>query len=401
MSLTKLTKDLSIISKLSDEPNDIDGLTADELKAKFDEAGNSIKDYLNNTMTPELDAAIEEIGSDIEAIGEAAQESYKKPDGGIPKTDLDSAVQTSLDKADSALQSVPSTYRTAAAQDVIDAAQDAQIEIISHRNLLDNWYFVGGGSQNGVGVFPINQRGASQYPNQGYCFDRWYSSGLSTIYLNDSSVGMRGSGGTILSYTVEGPQKYAGKKLLFSVNGYVDTPNSYYLAYYLDGSYFGSELLVNGITSLTVDLTNVSTIQTLQVLIVNFADNASCYLSSAKLEIGEYQTLAHPEDDGNGGTKWVDNELPDYGEELAKCQRYYVTFPLYSVFTKSPDSTTDIVVCLPVPMASAPTTTGNISGITAWSTVIYSPYSNQIRIRTSTDVGVPVAGSLIEFSSEL
>lgn len=53
--------------------------------------------------------------------------AYVKPSGGIPKTDLASAVQTSLGKADTALQSVPSTYRTAAAQDTIDSAQDAAI----------------------------------------------------------------------------------------------------------------------------------------------------------------------------------------------------------------------------------------------------------------------------------
>lgn len=53
--------------------------------------------------------------------------TYSKPSGGIPKSDLASAVQTSLGKADTALQSVPSTYRTAAAQDTIDSAQDAAI----------------------------------------------------------------------------------------------------------------------------------------------------------------------------------------------------------------------------------------------------------------------------------
>ena len=45
---------------------------------------------------------------------------YIKPSNGIPKSDLASAVQTSLGKADTALQAVPSTYRTAAAQDAID-----------------------------------------------------------------------------------------------------------------------------------------------------------------------------------------------------------------------------------------------------------------------------------------
>ena len=53
--------------------------------------------------------------------------TYSKPSGGIPKSDLASAVQTSLGKADTALQSVPSTYRTATAQDTIDAAQDTAI----------------------------------------------------------------------------------------------------------------------------------------------------------------------------------------------------------------------------------------------------------------------------------
>lgn len=56
--------------------------------------------------------------------------AYSMPSGGIPASDLASAVQTSLDKADTALQSVPDTYRTAAAQDLIDAAQDSAIDDI-------------------------------------------------------------------------------------------------------------------------------------------------------------------------------------------------------------------------------------------------------------------------------
>ena len=56
-----------------------------------------------------------------------AKGTYSKPSSGIPKSDLASDVQTSLGKADTALQSVPNTYRTAAAQDLIDAAQNANI----------------------------------------------------------------------------------------------------------------------------------------------------------------------------------------------------------------------------------------------------------------------------------
>lgn len=51
---------------------------------------------------------------------------YEKPVDGIPKSDLAEDVQTSLDKADSALQSVPDTYRTAEAQNIIDATKQTK-----------------------------------------------------------------------------------------------------------------------------------------------------------------------------------------------------------------------------------------------------------------------------------
>ena len=63
----------------------------------------------------------------VQDIFAYADAKYSKPSGGIPKTDLASAVQTSLGKADSALQSVPSTYRTASAQDTIDSGKQSKI----------------------------------------------------------------------------------------------------------------------------------------------------------------------------------------------------------------------------------------------------------------------------------
>ena len=48
---------------------------------------------------------------------------YEKPTSGIPKSDLADYVQTSLNLADTALQAVPDTYRTAAAQDELDTAK--------------------------------------------------------------------------------------------------------------------------------------------------------------------------------------------------------------------------------------------------------------------------------------
>ena len=52
-----------------------------------------------------------------------AADIYEKPDTGIPKTDLADDVQISLNLAGTALQAVPDTYRTAAAQDELDMAK--------------------------------------------------------------------------------------------------------------------------------------------------------------------------------------------------------------------------------------------------------------------------------------
>ena len=52
LEIELLDGDLNIIQKLDDEPNDVGGLTAAQLKAEFDKAGNIIKDYLNGTLIP-------------------------------------------------------------------------------------------------------------------------------------------------------------------------------------------------------------------------------------------------------------------------------------------------------------------------------------------------------------
>lgn len=52
LELQLLDDDLNIIQKLDDEPNDVGGLTSAELKAKFDESGNIIKKYINETLIP-------------------------------------------------------------------------------------------------------------------------------------------------------------------------------------------------------------------------------------------------------------------------------------------------------------------------------------------------------------
>ena len=56
MAFTQLNDDLNIIQKLPDLPNDVGGLSADELKAAYDKAGILIKEYINNILIKELES---------------------------------------------------------------------------------------------------------------------------------------------------------------------------------------------------------------------------------------------------------------------------------------------------------------------------------------------------------
>ena len=61
MSLTKLEENLSIIENLPDAPT----MESTELKQKFDEGSIKIKDYINETLTVEIDNIVTQIKKDI------------------------------------------------------------------------------------------------------------------------------------------------------------------------------------------------------------------------------------------------------------------------------------------------------------------------------------------------
>lgn len=54
MAIEKFEKDMKIIYPLDDYPNDAQGLTSEELKAKFDEGGEALKEYINTVLLPAL-----------------------------------------------------------------------------------------------------------------------------------------------------------------------------------------------------------------------------------------------------------------------------------------------------------------------------------------------------------
>lgn len=56
MSIPRITDTLGTVSQLDDRPNDTGGLTAAELKAKFDKDAESLKAYLNEVFLPYLES---------------------------------------------------------------------------------------------------------------------------------------------------------------------------------------------------------------------------------------------------------------------------------------------------------------------------------------------------------
>ena len=68
MALTKMSTQVHNIQDLSDLPNVTDGLTSSQLKERFDKAGVDIKDYLNSTLTEELDTKLNALETQANSI---------------------------------------------------------------------------------------------------------------------------------------------------------------------------------------------------------------------------------------------------------------------------------------------------------------------------------------------
>lgn len=234
-------------------------------------------------------------------------------------------------------------------------------EIICNKNLLDNWYFVGGGSQLGDGVFPINQRGQASYSGPSYYVDRWRSLlNDNSITLNTDYISISSSASTPTVFQdLPNPNNFTGKTLTLSA------------------------LSEDGLLSLTCEIPDQlpstavvrSTILgdsrvnlryidgSIRVYLLASGAGVTAKFKAVKLELGSYQTLAH-----NEGTEenpnWVLNEIPDYGEELAKCQRYLQLIPASADYMVPfgyglAMSTTEyrITIPLPTPMVKTPSIT--------------------------------------------
>lgn len=254
-----------------------------------------------------------------------------------------------------ALTAPPSDYYTSRySGEEIDAAiaavpGKAETAQLCNRNLLDNWYFGN----------PADQRGGYVVlPGTTYYDNTWTAVGTTTGYLKIDSIIPTGGawitiGGT--QYLVSAPSDsvvrgYVGYSygidrwivergtILVSENGITLTPGTVidqYLEQTIDSERMCTISVLCDEVVYALNRTKDSESNWCDAGgsigfrfshlndkdIISFVNNAQTNktIAAAKLELGSQQTLAHQDAGGN----WVLNEIPDYGEQLRRCQRYF------------------------------------------------------------------------------
>lgn len=99
--LTKLDKDISYVSSLSDYPNSNEGLTSTQLKETFDKGNNDIKDFINTTLTEEIDSKFATVPETYATKEELANvQAGQIIDGTVTYEKLSEDVQNKVKEAD-------------------------------------------------------------------------------------------------------------------------------------------------------------------------------------------------------------------------------------------------------------------------------------------------------------
>lgn len=173
-------------------------------------------------------------------------------------------------------------------------------------NLLDNWYF----------GRPVNQRGQTEYTAGGaYTLDRWWAQYDTTLSIVDGGIKIGGKWDVQQYFETTLPNATYTLSLLYKDRTGSD-PLRLLTGNRTDGDLAQTESKdASGILSVTFSTAKSNK--------VNFGftgstDNSATIIA-IKLELGSTQTLAHQDSSGN----WILNEIPDFGEQLARCQRYY------------------------------------------------------------------------------
>lgn len=167
------------------------------------------------------------------------------------------------------------------------------------------------------------------YMGNGYAVDRWYfdaDSGSCSLTLTNDGLKFiataSATGIASLKQDIDPTMlsALAGKTVTLSLLGKTDITQQ--VLFYVNSKVAAVNFsqAVNGVcmTTLTYTFPEVLTGAAIFAYGRSHSGAGEGTIIAAKLELGPTQTLAHQE---NGA--WVMNEVPEYGEQLRRCQRYF------------------------------------------------------------------------------
>lgn len=235
-------------------------------------------------------------------------------DGGKAKRLLWSSVKTALGKlfvpltrkvnGKALTEDVTLTGENIAVSTTDSTPISGAVKYRTNPNLLDNWYFGN----------PVNQRGQTEYTgNATYSIDRWWTQYDTTLSIVDGGIKIGGKWDVQQYFENTLPNATYTLSLLYKDRTGSD-PLRLLIGNRTDGDIAQTESKnASGILSITF---STAALNKVNFGFTGSTDNSATIIA-AKLELGDTQTLAHKE---NG--VWVLNEIPDFGEQLRRCQYY-------------------------------------------------------------------------------
>ena len=180
------------------------------------------------------------------------------------------------------------------------------------------------------------------------------------IRLTTYDIGLGSSSYAMLNQTFENLPDFINKTVTLSVLVEETTPNDVGQYPYIDLTSVetygtGSPIVLDKVGVLSKTMPFYSTAVHFSIYIPAGTTPSSVKIKAVKLELGSQQTLAHQDENG----KWVLNEIPDFGEQLAKCQRYQLQTSSGRYAGNANASEFYFFVPTPVSLRANPTLSGN------------------------------------------
>lgn len=233
------------------------------------------------------------------------------------------------------------------------------------------------------------------YINSGYGIDRWFLSNTDGMILIQDD-GLNITLDKRCNYSQRLPISLSGKTVTFSILAENIVGPAYISIRKYNFEWFGDVSRIpihDGLTTITYTIPAESA-DNRMVCISNIDDvsQVSAKVKAVKLELGPTQTLAHQE---NG--QWVLNEIPEYGEQLRRCQRYYYKSELWHYLCLCRSNQTTSIV-FPVTMRKVPSIKlirgTNIDQLTVFATADgIMAYKNN---DTSTELGIYAFEAIVD-----